>query len=145
MQDLKPRSGGSRDHPRHSERRKHPRMTCVDTAAAGVPTTFGRDRPLRPSLLRRLLVGLGLRATARDAPRYDTGSGLAAHRARLPALIVRLEAVLAELDAMQAWREAVDVCSAIESLKARAREAAPAPAAGPGFERSSDPANIRHI
>lgn len=45
-----------------------------------------------------------------------------APRERLPGIVRKLEIVLAELDDISAWRDAADVCSALERLRAEIAE-----------------------
>lgn len=102
------------------ERRRHPRR-AIDAAdgADGAQS----DGPLESntthsSFLARLFARLGL--TTRT-PHESAGPGLMwqeARRARLPGIVAKLEIVLAELDGISAWREATEVCSALDRLKA---------------------------
>jgi hypothetical protein len=103
------------------ERRKHPRMECI--AWQGTVPTPGLEQPgsARPTPFRKLLVRL--RLAARPADPLPYGARIVAERdRRLPAIADRLEAILDELDQLEAWREASDVCSAIERLRARSAE-----------------------
>ena len=89
---------------------------------AGVAQSLAADRaapaPGPPALLARLLGRLGLRQPGRDAPRDHGVRRIAARRARLPMIADRLEVILEELDELEAWREAVEVASVIERLRA---------------------------
>jgi hypothetical protein len=70
------------------------------------------------------LLGLGTRV---HAVSESHGAGRVAARAkRLPALGDRLEAILAELDELEAWREAADVCSAVERIRSHTNAGGPA-------------------
>lgn len=94
------------------ERRRHPRIENDENCA---PTRAGK----RPSLLRRVFDRLGLRSVDRAEPRSPEAGHASTRLGHLAVIAQRLEAILADLDQLEAWREAADVCSAIERLKAR--------------------------
>lgn len=99
------------------ERRRHPR-TPYPPAEQSEASTASPDRTLQQlSPVRRILGRLGLPRPAADAAHRRRAVWIAGRRARLFAIADRLEAILRELDALEAWREAADVCSAIERLK----------------------------
>ena len=91
-----------------------------EAAATAIAPKRPAPAPPGASQLARLLARLLARrapARAAPAPRSRGATLIAARRARAPALADRLEAILAELDALDAWRAAADVCSAIERLR----------------------------
>lgn len=122
MDDTKPHRATTPDAHEPApfrERRMHPRFELEEPAPAAPPATAPVKAGRLESIARRVLVRLGLRGPLPGAPCSHYPDRDAASRARLAGAADRLEAVVAELDALGAWREAVDVCSAIERLRRR--------------------------
>jgi hypothetical protein len=100
------------------ERRKHPRMEASAAFKAHTAPPKPADPPQRLSLWEHVLRLLSGRARP-DAVPESYGEGRVRARAdRLPKIGDRLEAILLELDELEAWREAADVCSAVERIRA---------------------------
>jgi hypothetical protein len=98
-----------------AERRKHPRLEGPELACAA-RTPRHDPRPASHARTLRGLMALMLRVPGRSLA--GRGSRLiAARSARLPRIAERLERILAELDALEAWREASDVSAAIEHIR----------------------------
>jgi hypothetical protein len=110
-QSASPSGPGARH--RVPDRRKHPR---IETTALPAERGAAHAEPHQP-LARRLLHFVGRRRARRDAPPVHGAGRAAARRARSPGIADRLEVILRELDELEAWREASDVCSAIERLR----------------------------
>jgi hypothetical protein len=106
------------------ERRRHARMECIARQRPAQDPGETRSGQCRPSFLNALLIRVGL--AARPVSPLSYGACIvAAQDRRLPEIVARLEAILNELDALEAWREASDVCAAIERLRARAAQSGP--------------------
>jgi hypothetical protein len=58
-----------------------------------------------------------VRARPSAVPESYGASRVRARADRLPEIGDRLEAILLELDELEAWRDAADVCSAIERIR----------------------------
>lgn len=105
------------------ERRVHPRGFAQ--SGPGLVVHADPDaKPGRASRLRRLLVRLGVAWHApvrprRQSPGAGTTAAPAGRQARLQDLASRLAAILDELDALGLQRTAIDVCMALESVKAQ--------------------------
>jgi hypothetical protein len=99
------------------ERRRHPRW-AIDTADGAQAAGPLDGDPTHPSFLARLLARLGLTSRTSHASGEPRLTWQEARRERLPGIVTRLEIVLAELDGISAWREATEVCSALDRLKA---------------------------
>jgi len=103
-----------------TERRRHPRRAT--DLLEGAATESTATRPRLVFLLGRLLARCGAPAPAWLAPAQPVLTRCEARRARLPGIVRRLETLLGELDDISAWREAAEVCSALERLKAEIAE-----------------------
>jgi hypothetical protein len=122
---------------RRARRRYTPERWRQDHAAnipvvSAPPEAF--PQPVGPVALPdgvfgRLLALFGIGSPAAVARQARGADLVAARHARLPVLAARLEAVLAELDAIEAWREAAELCAIIEQWRGRMADSPPTPAA----------------
>ena len=104
-----------------ADRRKYPRR-AMDKVEA-LPANEAAS-PSGPALLpaRRLRARWGAVVRSFLAAVRPVEDRRDVRRRRLPGIARKLEAVLADLDDVGAWREAADVCSALERLRTEIAE-----------------------
>lgn len=104
-----------------TERRRHPRRS-TDLLESS-PTESIATSPGIVSILARLLARCGVPVPSWLTPAPPVLTRYEARGTRLPGIVRKLQTLLGELDDIGAWREAAEVCSALQRLKAEiARE-----------------------
>lgn len=117
---LSPDGPRASEPPMARDRRRHPRMSTAPDPEPAPPRSHARPRGWLWSRAAHALLHPQTALPWLRRSRCPGRDRAPARGARLPTIARRLEAIVLELDELGAWREAADLSSALERLRARA-------------------------